>query len=179
MRAFCLGLLGLLSCACGGGGQWGHSRYYEPLSDERKATEHAVEYDPVMAQRSVDDWRKKTVAAFGIVIGRENGADGSVDVALSVRSLESRNLCDSYGDENTCRVTVSDREYGRLHALVKLRPEDDIGELSVGARSLVRVVGTLAEEQSEDGSPVLRVSYYRHWPRDYYVTTKARSYMKQ
>ena len=30
----------------------------------------------------------------------------------------------------------------------------------------------LSEEvDPDDGSPVLRVSYYRHWPRHYFVTT--------
>jgi hypothetical protein len=65
-----------------------------------------------------------------------------------------------------------------VHAFAKLDPEDDIGEHSIGPKSLVRIVGKLRDEVSaSDGVPVIQASYYRHWPRNYYVTLAARSYM--
>ena len=71
-------------------------------------------------------------------------------------------------------------EHAIVHALVKLNGEDDIGKLSVGAGSLLRVVGTIRDDvDPNDGSPMVRVSYYRHWPRGYYVTTKDRATMRR
>jgi hypothetical protein len=63
-----------------------------------------------------------------------------------------------------------------LTALVKLSPEDDRGLHRVTVRSLVRVVGKLYYA-SDSSTPVLHATYYRHFPRDEYVTTEARSYM--
>ena len=172
-------LLLALAIGCASGGQWGHSRTYEPLSAEQAALDGATDYDPVMAARSPEKWRNKKIKLFGIVLERQPAPGGLADVTLSVRVLESRNLCES-NDEDSCRVTVSDREYSRVHGLLKLQPDDDIGATSVGALSLLRLVGELSPEVSAaDGAPVVRASYYRHWPRNYYVTTKARSYMRQ
>jgi hypothetical protein len=93
--------------------------------------------------------------------------------------LEPRNLCET-AEDDSCRVTVSEREHARVHVLLKLLPEGDIGSESVGTLSLLRIVGTLSDEPSAaDGLPVIRAKYYRHWPRNFYVTTAARSYMKR
>jgi hypothetical protein len=100
-------------------------------------------------------------------------------VKLSVRTLEPRNLCES-SDDDSCRVTVSEHEHAIVHALLRLSSEDDIGEHSVGPRSLVRVIGTVTDEVDQsDGEPVLKAKFYRHWPRDFYVTTADRSYMRR
>jgi hypothetical protein len=67
-----------------------------------------------------------------------------------------------------------------MHALVRLRPEDDVGEKSVGVGSLVRIVGQLGEDvDSNDGAPIVRSTFYRHWPRYYYVTTARSDLMRQ
>lgn len=167
----------LLALGCASGGQWGHSRNYDPLSEEEDATERAVAYDPVMAERRPKEWGTKSVHLFGVVVDRQSGPGGLTDLTLSMRALETRNLCET-AEEDSCRVTVSDREHSRLHALVQLRPEDELGEQAVGAQSLLRLVGKLSPEVSgADGLPVIRASYYRHWPRNYYVTSAARSYM--
>lgn len=168
-----------LIAACGSAGLYGHSQTYSPLDEEEDAAEHAVEYDPVMAKRFPDEWKSKVVSIFGIVESRSPGPSGTTLVTLSVRTLEPRNLCETV-DEDTCRVTVSENEHGVVHAVLKLRPDDDIGEHSVGTRSLVRVIGTLTSKpDAQDGEPVAVAKYYRHWPYNFYVTTAARTFMRR
>ena len=166
---FLLASLALLGCHSAG--PYGFSREYQPLSAEQSATEGAREYDPVMAERDKEDWKKGTVSLFGVVKTRTAAKDGGAYLSLSMRTLSPRNLCQDF-DEETCRVTVSEHEHATLHATLKLANEDDLGKYSVGKGSLLRVVGKLTDEvDPDDGSPVLRVSYYRHWPRHDFVTT--------
>jgi hypothetical protein len=170
-------LLGLTSCA--GGGLYGHTVNYAPLGDESKAVSGARDYDPVMAQRQPEEWRKGSVTLFGVVTNR-GGSGAAAHLALSVRRLEPRNLCDSAHDEDTCRVTVSDAEFGAVHALATLKTDDDVGEHSINVGSLVRIVGTLQDDaDAADGAPVIKVTYLRHWPRYYFVTRAAAAQMRQ
>ncbi len=165
--------------ACGSAGPYGHSRVYSPLDEEKVATTNSLEYDPVMAKRSPEKWKGKLISLFGVVVDRQPGSGGNAEVKLSVRTLEPRNLCDSE-DEDSCRVTVSDHEYDVVHALLHLSTADDLGEHSVGLGSLVRVVGTLSDDvDPSDGEPILKATYYRHWPRGFYVTTADRSLMRR
>jgi len=174
-----LGLGGVLLSACHSPGPYGHSKVYSPLDSELTALHGAKAYDPVMVQRQPADWRGKPVDVFGLVRSRNDGTGGAAYVTLSVRTLEPRNLCESE-DEDSCRVTVSEREYAVVHAQVKLDAADNIGEHSVGQGSLLRVIGVLGDEvDSNDGMPVLRASYYRHWPRNFYVTTADRENMRR
>ena len=169
-------LLPLVS-ACHSAGPYGYARNYQPLSAEANAIEGAREFDPVMAERDKEDWKNGTVSLFGIVKGRTSAKSGGAYLTLSMRTLSPRNLCDDF-DEDTCRVTVSEHEHATLHAIVKLSSDDEVGEHSVGKGSLVRVVGKLTDEvDPDDGASVLRVSYYRHWPRHFYVTTAMASGM--
>lgn len=168
-----------LICACSSGGKYGFSRTYSPLDVEDKAVQGSAAYDPVMARRLPGEWHTKQVNAFGVVLARNEGRAGLTDLTLSLRRLAARNLCDS-GEEDSCRVTVSDQELGRLHALVRLEQSDTVGSERLQPRSLVRVVGKLEDQPSkEDGSDVLVASYYRHFPAAYYVTEQARSYMRR
>jgi hypothetical protein len=172
-RFLALGLLSFLT-ACNSAGPYGYSRAYTPLDAEEDAAEGAREYDPVMAQRDKAEWKKSKISVYGIVNKRAEGPGGSAYVTLSVRSLEVRNLCEKL-DEATCRVTVGEREFAIVHALVKLSPSDDIGEKSLNRGSLLRVLGKLTDEvDPEDGTPVLKADYYRHWPRNFFVTTASR-----
>ncbi len=176
MRRFALALP-LLLLGCHSAGPYGYSRTYQPLSAEESAAEGAREYDPVMAERDKDAWKKAAISLYGVVKSRTQAKDGSAYVLLSMRTLSDRNLCDDF-DEDTCRVTVSEHEHATLHATLKLSSEDDIGQYSVGKGSLLRVVGKLTDEvDPDDGGSVLRVSYYRHWPRNFFVTTAAASGM--
>ncbi len=168
-----------LATACSSAGQYGHSRSYSPLDAETEALHNATEYDPVMATRNPEKWKGKDLSLFGVVVRRDSGDAGSAYVRLSVRTLEPRNLCEAE-DEDSCRVTVSDREHAVVHAQLKLSADDDLGRYSVGVGSLVRVVGQLTDDyDTADGTPVLRAKYYRHWPRGYYVTSAARDNMRR
>lgn len=174
-----LSVFGLLLLACGSAGQYGHARSYAPLGDEESAAEGAADYDPVMAKRSPEKWKGKSVSAFGIVLGRNAGPAGASEVKLSLRNLETRNLCES-SDDDSCRVTVSEHEHAIVHAMLHLRTEDDIGEHSLGPGSLVRIIGALADAPDpSDGEPVIQAKYYRHWPRGFYVTTADRKFMRR
>jgi hypothetical protein len=173
------GLVWLLS-GCRSAGPYGYAAAYSPTSDETTAANGAREYDPVMYAREAAEWRKSRVVLFGVVTGRAPGPGGAAYLTLSVRKLETRNLCSNANDEDTCRVTVSDRDFGVVHVLAALRPEDDIGEHSVGVGSLVRAVGMFGEDVDPSGAgPVMRASFYRHWPRYFYVTRSSADLMRQ
>jgi hypothetical protein len=170
----------LFVAACHSPGPYGFSPNYAPLDAEETAVTGATEYDPVMVQRDPEGWRKKRVTLFGVVTTRGSGPGGGAYLSLSVRRLEPRNLCDNANDEDSCRVTVSDRDFGVVHALAPLSPDDDFGPGSIGPGSLVRVVGGFGEDlDPTDGTPVLRATYYRHWPRNFYVTRASAVHMRQ
>lgn len=173
-------LLALATAGCGGAGPYGYAPNYVPTSDEEAAAAGAREYDPVMFGRQPEEWKKGDVALFGIVTSRAPSAGGRTDVTLSVRKLETRNLCSNARDDDSCRVTVSDRDFGVVHAQLALRPEDEASEHPVANGSLVRVVGTFGDDvDPEGGSPILHAKFYRHWPRYFYVTTSAADTMRQ
>ena len=165
---------------CGSGGPYGHAPEYAPRGDEKTVTSGARELDPVMFARQPDEWRKWNVSLFGVVMSRGAGPGGGSYLTLSVRRLEPRNLCENARDDDTCRVTVSDRDFGDIHALVQLGGEDAVGEHSVGGGSLVRLVGRFGEDvDPNDGGPILRATWMRHWPRYAFVTSAARTQMRQ
>jgi len=165
---------------CHGAGPYGHAPQYAPQGDEDAMVNSAREYDPVMVGRQPDEWRKGTVVLFGVVEKRAAGPGGQALLTLSVRRLEMRNLCTTATDDDSCRVTVSDKDFGVVHALVSLRGDDDIGPRSVSSRSLLRVVGTIGQDSSPaDGGIVIHTSWYRHWPAFSYVTTASASMMRQ
>ncbi len=164
----------LLVSACSSAGPYGYSRTYSALSAEEDAANGAHEYDPVMAERDKAEWKKNRVSVFGIVNKRADGPNGMAYLTLSVRTLEVRNLCEAL-DEATCRVTVGEHEFAIVHARVLLSPSDDIGEKSVNRGSLVRVLGKLTDDvDPEDGTAIMKGDYYRHWPRNFFVTTASR-----
>jgi hypothetical protein len=161
-----------LTLSCRSAGPYGYSRVYTPTSDEAQTVRGKPELDPRNVQRSPSQ-QSRTFWAFGVVTHRSPGPGGAAYVALSLRALSPQNRCESR-DEDTCRVTVSDRETGRAHALVTLTAEDDLGERSVALGSLLRVVGAIAEDvDPNDGSSILRATFYRHWPRGFYAAVKS------
>jgi hypothetical protein len=180
LRATALGVAVAVSAlsGCHSAGQYGYARHYDALSEEEDAAEGAREFDPVMMEREPESWRGAKLSIFGVVKGRSQAPGGAAYLTLSVRRLADRNLCDSMA-EDSCRVTVTNHEFGLVHAVVKLEPEDDLGKLSLSAGSLVRVVGTLTDDVDKiDGRQVLKGTYYRHWPRTYFVTDLDRDHMK-
>jgi len=173
-------VLPLWLTACAGAGPYGHSPKYVPLDEETRATAGAREYDPVMVSRQPDEWRAGKTVLFGVVESRAAGPNGQALLKLGVRRLEARNLCASGSDDDSCRVTVSDGDFGVVWALVPLRGDDYVGPHSVGLRSLLRVVGTIGQDVSPaDGQPILHATWYRHWPPFFYVTRASASEMRQ
>lgn len=166
--------------ACRSAGPYGYAASYAPTSEEEVEVKEAREYDPVMFAREPEKWRRGKSVLFGVVTARTPGPGGSANMTLSIRKLETRNLCSNANDEDTCRVTVSDRDFGILHVLVRLRPEDEVGERVLGQGSLMRVVGTFGDDvDASDGAAVLRATFYRHWPRHYFVTQSKSELMRQ
>src|SRR5262245_61202864 len=95
--------LGMVSVAACGAGEYGHARTYSPLDAEAIAAENAEDYDPVMVERQPEAWARKTVSVFGIVEKRTDLPGGKVELTLSVRRLEARNLCETAA-EDSCRT---------------------------------------------------------------------------
>jgi hypothetical protein len=150
------------------------------LDDETAASAGARAYDPVMVRRSPEEWRRGSVTLFGVVDGRAAGPGGQAMLKLSVRRLEPRNLCENEHDEDSCRVTVSDKDFGVVWALASLRADDDVGPRAVGQRSLVRIIGTVGQDSSpSDGAPVVHATYYRHFPPFFYVTRASAPLLRQ
>ena len=58
MRRFAFAFAFPLVLACHSAGPYGFARSYQPLSAEDTASEGAREYDPVMAERDKEDWKK-------------------------------------------------------------------------------------------------------------------------
>ncbi len=172
--------LSLSLFGCHGPGPYGHAPKYAEIDDEARAATGSRDYDPVMVLRQPEEWRKGTVSLFGVVDSRQAGPAGQALLRLSVRRLATRNLCESEADEDSCRVTVSNKDFGVVYALVTLKGDDDIGPGAARQRSLVRVVGTIAQEVSlADGLPIVHATYYRHWPPLTYVTDESARYMRQ
>jgi hypothetical protein len=172
--------LALAAPGCHSAGPYGHSPRYVEIDEETAASSGARDYDPVMVLQRPEEWRKGRVSLFGVVEKREAGPAGQALVKLGVRRLEPRNLCQSEQDEDSCRVTVSDKDFGTVWATVPVRGDDDSGPKSVQQRSLVRVVGTLGQDVSPvDGAPVIHATWFRHWPAYFYVTRASARDMRQ
>jgi hypothetical protein len=171
--------LSLCAIGCHSAGPYGHAPRYVEMDEETAAVAGAREYDPIMVERQPDQWRQGRVALFGVVERREAGPGGQAKLTLSVRRLEPRNLCIVETDEDSCRVTVSDKDFGVVEALVSLRGDDHVGPNSVGPRSLLRIVGTIGQDVAPTGAPVVHAVWYRHWPLFSYVTRASARYMKQ
>jgi hypothetical protein len=175
------GLLASVVCAlgCGGAGRYGYARTYSALDAEERWVERAnsdAVYDEV--RRLPDQFQGQTLSFFGVVTGVQTSREGD-RIALQVRTHQERHLCHDETD-SSCRVTVSERDGGPFTAILTLRPEDVSGENRVQVYSLLRVFGTLQQGQYDDqGGPILRVEFYRHWPRGEYVTTGAASSMRR
>jgi hypothetical protein len=169
----------LFVTACHGAGPYGHAPQYAPTDDETKAVSGTREFDPVMVQRQPEEWRAAKTALFGVVESRSAGPSGQALLKLGVRRLDGRNLCESAEDPDSCRVTVSDRDFGVVWALVSLHGDDDVGPRSVGLRSLLRLTGSIGQDVGPDGAPMLHATWYRHWPALYYVTRASARDMKQ
>lgn len=123
-------------------------------------------------------FKNTKIAWFGVVTSIDELPDGRSELQLSFRAHQARHLCrDEF--EDSCRVTVSERSPGSFVARLKLSEAEKTGKDRVWLGSLLKVYGTPTGDYDEHGDPVLEVSYYRHWPRGYYVTTAQRGAMRR
>lgn len=167
-------VLALLLTACASGGPYGYARNYSPSSDEESALENATEYDPVMTGRRKHEWVGKKVWVFGVVESVDKTEGGKLDVLLSIRGLQGRNLCQNQ-DEDSCRVTVTDHEFGKIHTLTR-----EAADKPIGHNSLLRVIGPISENpHPRTGNWVIDAEFTRHWPNTEYVTLSEREFMRQ
>jgi hypothetical protein len=173
--------LALISCfvaGCGGGGAYGYARTYAALGEEQAYLERAVEASFEEVRRTRPE-EQPFLSWFGVVRAVEDAGGGRVRVSLSLRAHQERHLCRG-PEEDTCRVTVSERELGTFTALFTARPEDlreGTGRLQTG--SMLRLYGTATAETDAGGGPVIEVEWYRHWPPSTYVTTASRGSMRR
>jgi hypothetical protein len=161
---------GLVVAAGCGGSLYGHTPAYVPLDAERAALEGTRPYDAAVVHHP-EQWSASRVAFFGVVESRAAGPGGQALLRLTVRALAPANVCKRPGDDDSCRVTVGDRDQGMVWVLVPLRQDDDVGAHAIGQRSLLRIVGSIGQDVSpSDGAPIVHASFYRHWPAPEYLT---------
>lgn len=171
--AICTGAL----AACGGG-QYGFARTYSPLTSEQTHFDKAEEATYQDVLRDPHRYEKTEVGWFGSVTNISPGAGGKTRLTLSLRAHQARHLCSDDG-KSSCRVTVSEAQLGVFTVDLALTPDEQNGAERIWVGSLLKVYGTHSGEFSEETGPVLNVSYYRHWPRGYYVSTAARGSMRR
>jgi hypothetical protein len=173
-----LSLLGLSLAACGGGGRYGYARAYEPIDGERAYMERSVDasYEEVRRARPEE---QPNVSWFGVVLGAPEISGGTARVRLSLRAHQERHLC-ATENADSCRVTVTERELGTFTAQIAIRPEDaSSGTDRLWQGSLVRVYGRSQGEEDASGDPVVVADWYRHWPRNTFVTTAMSGRMRR
>jgi len=175
-----VGLVILATVAsCGGGGRYGYAREYEPLSEEEDLFEiaEAANYEDV--RRDPVAYKSKLITWFGLVTGvTTDRMTGKVKVSMDLRFHQERHLCYDQFD-SSCRVTISERSGGPFTAIVELRAEDAGGKNRLYEGSLLRVYGKPKGDFDDQGGPILVANYYRHWPRNTYVTTALQSKMRR
>lgn len=170
-------VVALVLAGCSSPGPYGYARTYVPSDAEQGAERNVRELDLVMAKRRPDEWTSSPVSAFVVVsaVGAETNGVQMIDA--SIRRLQKRNLCRGEA-ETSCRVTVSERGFGRIR--VSLRSDAIDGTTRIQPGSLLRVIGKLrVPAEGTDDPPTLSATFHRHWPSDEYVTTALRKYMRR
>jgi hypothetical protein len=104
--------------------------------------------------------------------------EDQVRVALDLRFHQERHLCTDQFDDS-CRVTISEKEGGPFSAVVTLRSEDREGRDRVTSGSLLKVYGKPLADYDDRGGPLLATEYYRHWPLGTYVNTARATNMRR
>jgi len=174
-----LGLISLwVLTACGGAGPYGFARTYEPLLSEKGHLDQAQQLPYEQVKAAPYQFRKIEIAWFGVVTELSELADKRTALRLSFRVHPARHLCrDEYQD--SCRVTVAESSPGEFVARLTLSAAEKAGKERVWVGSLLKVYGTPTGDYDERGNPVIEVTYHRHWPRGFYVTTAQRKAMKR
>lgn len=167
-----------LLAGCGGGGAYNFARNYDPLRAEKAFAEKATRASFEDVRRDPNGFADKTVAWFGVVKEYADLRRGGVRLVLSQRLHQARHLCKDERS-SSCRVTVSEKSMGDFTIDMQLTPEQKEGKERIWFASLLKIYGSPTGEYDADGNPVLKVEFFRHWPRGYYVTTAARTYMRR
>jgi hypothetical protein len=169
-------LMPLYGC---GANSYGYAPQYEPLSDEEPFIERGVEQSYEEIRRDPSNHQQDLLAWFGVVddVTKVAGSNQS-RVAMSLHFHQDRHLCTDQFD-SSCRVTISDKAGGPFSGVMVLRPDDQDGRDRVYAGSLVKIYGHVTPEYDERGGPIIKVDYYRHWPRGTYVTTRRAGNMRR
>ena len=168
---FALALVSLLPqlAACAGN-PYGYAPEYAPLSEEEPYFEKGLALGYEEVRRDPITYQPKLIGWFGVVSEVQKGEGGAVRVALDLRFHQQRHLCMDQFDES-CRVTISDKTGGPFTAVLTLRPEDLEGRDRVYAGSLLKVYGHVTTDYDDRGGPNVKTDYYRHWPRNTYVSS--------
>ena len=104
--------LALAIVLCAGARLAGHAPRYVPADRDRRG-QGAGARPTTPPRRSAPEWRKGSVVLFGVVRSRAAGPGGQALLKLRVRALEPSNLCGQRaGDDDSCRVTVSEKDFG-------------------------------------------------------------------
>jgi hypothetical protein len=166
----------LLGC---GGNPYGYAHYYLPLDDEESYAARAVEPPYTDVVRDPGAFTEQTIGWFGVVREVVPQEDGSVLVRMSQRPHIDRHLCSGRSDDS-CRVTISERDAGPFSVRLRLRPGGDAeGVNRVQRESLLKIYGRPSGDYDSTGGPILSVDYYRHWPRGQYLDTTAQALMRR
>jgi len=180
--ALIAGITALAASACGPG-PYGFARYYVPTDAEKPFDKQSSELPYSIVAADPAKYQDRLIAWFGIVKQVTPAKDGKHLVVLSHNSHRERHLCEGQSTRS-CRVTVNFKETGIFSAILALRPEDlkpGLQKLQPG--SLMRVFGKVRCSKDEDdaltceyndqGGLVLDGVYYRQWPSEYFMTTRA------
>lgn len=206
-KAYALGFVcGIGIWGCGAGGSYGYAKTYEPLSDEEELLETAdvhLSYEQV--RRAPRGYVNAKLAWFGVVeemhavpcvkglsqreLSMCQSGKKLMEVFLSYRTHRRRHLCTDASD-SSCRVTVSDRDGGKVVARMSIAPSELEGDDRIWRGSLVRIYGSpevpkelpgpeSLQVPDEDIPVIVNVDWYRHWPMGRYVTSGDASHMRR
>jgi len=175
---FALPLFSLLCSACGSN-PYGYAPTYQTLSEEGQFIEKGIDPSYEEVRRDPSSHQQELIAWFGVVDDiKVDAKSGEARAALTLHFHQDRHLCSDQFD-SSCRVTISDKAGGPFSALLTLKGEDREGRDRLYTGSLVKVYGHVTTDYDDRGGPILKVDYYRHWPRGTFVTTMRANNMRR
>ena len=170
-----VGLWALLG-ACASTHPYSFGREYAPLSVEEDYLERQAPLSYEEVRRDPAGHRADLLGWFGTVVEVKPGVVVTT-VALDLRFHQPRHLCSDESEES-CRVTVSERDGGPFSVRLRLHPEDRAGRARLAPGSLIKVYGRVVDEFDDRGGPVLEAIYYRHFPTGTYVISSHTGQMR-
>lgn len=169
----------LIFCAACGGGRYNYDLRYHPLKREKPYYKEFEDLNYEVVRSDPLKYRGARLGWFGVVRDLKENRDGTLTLLLEYRTYRERHLCEDNLVKSTCRVTVSEKSQGTFSVTLQARHEERKGKDRINYKSLLRVYGTPAGDYNDEGGPVVKCDYYRHWPPGTYVTTAAAVFMRQ